>query len=289
MKTATKRTNKNLRPKHKHTKDYLKHYYPFIPLFVSIGFLLLVVFAPAFSKNAVLSAVTNLAPSELLISTNSERQKAGVTPLKINSELNIAAKAKADDMVLKDYWSHNTPEGQDPWIFIDKVGYKYQKAGENLAYGFNNSDDTITGWMNSKTHRENLLDSSYTEVGFGVASSLNFVTKGPETIVVAFYAQPSQEAMLAPSANTSSDGNLLGQSKSISNANLFTGSSWGVYAVGAILGMCTMYIASVHGSKLRKAIKKGERYIIKHPLIDSFVIILTAFGILLLRSSGFIL
>ncbi len=289
MKTATKRTNKNLRPKHKHTKDYLKHYYPFIPLFVSIGFLLLVLFAPAFSRKAVLSAVTNLAPSELLISTNSERQKSGVAPLKINSELNNAAKAKADDMVLKDYWSHNTPEGQDPWIFIDKTGYKYLKAGENLAYGFSNSNDTVTGWMNSKTHRENLLDSSYTEVGFGVASSLNFITKGPETVVVAFYAKPSPETITATSAYSSSNGSSLGRSKSISNANIFTDSSWGVYAVGIILGMCTMYIATVHGNKLRKAIKKGERYIIKHPLIDSFVIILTAFGILLLRSSGFIL
>lgn len=288
MKTK-KQVHKDLRPKHKLTKNYLKHYYPFIPLFVSLGFLLTVLIAPKFSNRSVLSAVSNITPEDLLMASNNERIKNNVEPLKLNNLLNQAAQTKAHDMVVRNYWAHKTPDNQEPWVFIDNTNYSYQKAGENLAYGFENSSSTVTGWMNSQSHRENLLDKSFTEVGFGVANSLDFVKNGPETVVVAFYAQPANTQQNSATAGTLNGGASLGESKSVSNIGLFTGSSWGVYAVGIVIGMCLMYIASVHGSRLKKTIKKGERFIIKHPLLDSAVIALIAFGIILLRSAGFIL
>lgn len=289
MKTAPKRTNKNLRPKHRHTKTYLKHYYPFIPLLVSIGFLAMVLFTPSYQSKVVLSAVTKITLPGLLTASNSERAKVGIQPLKVNPALNKAAQAKANDMVTQNYWSHKTPTGQEPWIFIDNTGFSYQKAGENLAYGFNDSFDAVSGWMNSQSHRENLLDSSFTDVGFGIANSNDFVSNGPETIIVAFYAQSASDPITTTSSTTNSAGHTLGQEKSISKVGLFTGSSWGVYAVGVVLGMSVMYLASVHGNRLRKAVKKGERYVIKHPLLDSAVISLIALGVLLLRSAGYIL
>jgi hypothetical protein len=134
----------------------------------------------------------------LLSATNAQRQQNGVANLKLNDKLTSAAQAKANDMIARNYWSHNTPDGQEPWVFFTNAGYNYQKAGENLAYGFATSGDTVTGWMNSPPHRENLLDSTFTEVGFGFANGNNFNSSGQETVVVAEYGEPQ---VLAASNN----------------------------------------------------------------------------------------
>jgi hypothetical protein len=74
-------------------------------------------------------------------------------------------------MAARDYWSHNTPDGQTPWSFITAAGYNYQTAGENLAYGFSTASDTVTGWMNSTEHRANILNGKFKELGVGVEPS----------------------------------------------------------------------------------------------------------------------
>lgn len=145
--------------------------------------------ATASSKqNCNTAYATEMSRSGLLSSTNIQRSNNGQSSLTINSKLNQAAQAKANDMVARNYWSHNTPDGKEPWVFFDAQGYIYTKAGENLAYGFDNSSATVIGWMNSPSHKANLLDSTFTEVGFGFANSSDYVTTGEETIVVAMYA-----------------------------------------------------------------------------------------------------
>src|SRR5690606_1752560 len=91
----------------------------------------------------------------------------------------------------------------EPWVFINNAGYNYLRAGENLAYGFATSGDTISGWMNSPTHRNNMLDTAFVEVGFGFANSENFNDSGPETVVVAMYAKPQvlSAGSTVPAAN----------------------------------------------------------------------------------------
>lgn len=289
MKTAKTRTHKNLRPKHKQTKEYLKHYYPFIPLFVSIGFLLTVLLTPIRSqKQSVLALATNISPAGLLETTNNERAASGSTLLTINERLNNAAEKKAQDMVARNYWSHKTPEGNDPWNFVAKENYSYTKAGENLAYGFDDSSGVVAGWMNSPSHRANLLDKSFSEVGFGIANSNNFNGSGASTVVVALYAQPVTAYGIG-NTGENSDMHILGEGKTISTAGIFTGSHWAVYIVGAVIGASVMYLAITHGYGLRRALKKGEKFVINHPLLDSAVISLIAVGALLLRTAGTIL
>ncbi len=289
MKTAKARTSKNLRPKHKHTKEYLKHYYPFIPLFASIGFLLVVLLSPAHNKQqSVLAAATNVSPAALLETTNIQRSSISATKLTINERLSNAAQKKAEDMVTRNYWSHKTPEGSDPWSFIVEEDYTYKKAGENLAYGFDNSDAVITGWMNSKSHRENLLDKDFTEVGFGTANSSNFNGGGASTVVVAMYAQPLAASGVGGSTQNP-DGHILGEGKTISNAGIFTGTSAATYIVIGVIGAAIAYLVITHGLKIRQLAKKSEKYAINHPLLDSAVVSLIAVGILLLRTAGSIL
>ncbi|HET7320485.1 MAG TPA: CAP domain-containing protein, partial [Candidatus Saccharimonadales bacterium] len=165
---------------------YLKTYLPYLPLLliVTIGLAINSVFlTPA----RVLGDQTNITVDGLFADTNQQRTSDSETALNLNDQLNSAAQAKANDMVTRDYWSHNTPDGQQPWTFITAAGYTYTAAGENLAYGFDSSDAVITGWMNSAEHRANILSTSYKDVGFGIASSPNFVGTGPETVVVAMY------------------------------------------------------------------------------------------------------
>lgn len=187
------RNPRNRVHKRQHPKHFLKVYWPYIPI------ILLVVFGMVFGtvrpvvqtgRPATLAYATEMSIDGLLKSTNEQRTAHGLTALKINSKLNVSAQAKANDMITRDYWAHNTPDGDEPWVFFEAAGYSYQRAGENLAYGFSTSDATVIGWMNSPSHRANILDDSYAEVGFGFVNGENFNTTGQETVVVAHYAQP---------------------------------------------------------------------------------------------------
>ena len=177
------------KPKHIHKQDH-RHYWPYIPVLLLVIATILVNIGNPIKRRGVLAYATNMSIDQLLVATNNERTQNGAGGLSLNQNLNSAAQAKANDMIARNYWSHNTPDGQEPWIFIDGAGYKYLKAGENLAYGFDSSNDTVTGWMNSPTHRANLLDGGFNDVGFGFANGASYNNSGPETVVVAMYGNP---------------------------------------------------------------------------------------------------
>ena len=115
---------------------------------------------------------------------NDERMKAGLQPLLRDDQLDKGALAKCDDMVAKDYWAHNAPDGTEPWKFIDDTGVTYLKAGENLAYDMGSNSETVNSWMSSPGHKENILNKSYTDVGYALCHSDNFIGDGSKTIIV---------------------------------------------------------------------------------------------------------
>lgn len=184
---------------HKKKGSYVKVYAPYLPLVISIILSLFISFWQP-SSSGTLAYATNVSAASLLASTNTQRTNNGVPSLKLNDKLSAAAQAKANHMVAHNYWSHVTPDGQEPWVFIQNAGYSYNKAGENLAYGFASSADTVAGWMNSPTHKANMLDKAFTEVGFGFANGSNFNDDGQQTVVVAMYGQPQVLATAAPSS-----------------------------------------------------------------------------------------
>lgn len=117
---------------------------------------------------AVLGSSIDISTEKLLDLTNQKRKESGLAPLHMNDALSKAAVMKADFMLEKDFWAHNSPDGVTPWYFFKQVGYTYTYAGENLARGFTNTDEVMTAWMNSPTHRENILSPNYAEIGFAV-------------------------------------------------------------------------------------------------------------------------
>lgn len=140
------------------------------------------------SRTNVLGYATDITVDKLLELTNEEREKAGLSPLTYNEQLAAAAESKAKDMFNHDYWSHYGPDGATPWSFILSSGYKYEYAGENLAKNFMFSDGVVQAWMDSPTHRENILRSEYQEIGFAI---VNGVLNGEETtLVVQMFGTP---------------------------------------------------------------------------------------------------
>ncbi len=175
---------------HKRSNHYLRPYWPYLPIVaIVVAGMLLNSWIGSINKN-VLGYATDMSVASLLSDTNNQRTANGLGALALNSMLSSAAQAKAQDMMTHDYWSHVSPTGVTPWYWITNAGYSYQTAGENLAYGFASASDTITGWMNSPAHRANVLNTSYREVGFGIINAPNYQGTGPETIVVAMYAEP---------------------------------------------------------------------------------------------------
>lgn len=140
------------------------------------------------SRGDVLGFATNIENEKLLLLTNEKRLAQGLKPLKLNKKLAQAAKAKAAYMFTNNFWAHNAPDGTTPWTFITKENYDYLYAGENLAKDFENSEDVVEAWMNSPTHRDNILQEKYEDIGFAVE---NGVLNGEETtLVVQMFGTP---------------------------------------------------------------------------------------------------
>ena len=138
-----------------------------------------------FPKNVFFGAIVK---SELIKTLNQKRESLGLPLLKENLLLDRAAFLKANDMMKKNYFSHQSPDGLSPWYWFRAVGYNYRVAGENLAIGFLNSDEVNRSWLNSPSHRANLLSPGYEEVGIAVLRG-NF--QGNKTnIVVQLFGSP---------------------------------------------------------------------------------------------------
>lgn len=132
-------------------------------------------------KPDILGYATNITVEKILSLVNQERAKTNLVPLELSSELSTAATQKAGDMFDKDYWAHVSPTGTTPWQFITSAGYSYLYAGENLAKDFLTSEKTVAAWMNSSTHRANILKPEYTEIGLAV---MNGNLQGNDTTLV---------------------------------------------------------------------------------------------------------
>ena len=85
----------------------------------------------------------NLTPGEILELVNTTRVNSGLTPLSLNSTLNLAAFAKAEDMLNNNYFAHVSPEGVKPWYWFKAMGYNYTYAGEKLALQYYKSHHLI--------------------------------------------------------------------------------------------------------------------------------------------------
>ena len=168
----------------------------FLALFVAV-YLLNQSFIKSFTiaRPGVLGYSSEITISKVLDQTNTERVKLGLKPLTFNSTLSKSAQLKADDMFTNNYWAHTSPQGKSPWDFFNNAGYEYSVAGENLAKDFYDTEGLLKAWMNSPTHRENIINPKYQEIGIGVVNGILGGVK--TTLVVQHFGTPRNGVVLA--------------------------------------------------------------------------------------------
>ncbi len=124
----------------------------------------------------------------IVAAMNRERAAKGLDPLHLESRLSLAAQDRVGDMLDKRYFDHVSPDGVSPFVWVKARGYSYRVIGENLALGYRSGQSVVTGWMNSPGHRENILQTSFNEVGIAFADdSPQRGYRGP--LVVALYGR----------------------------------------------------------------------------------------------------
>ena len=99
-------------------------------------------------------------PTEVLRLVNAERAKVGALPLKLAKDLSASAYVRARELPYK--FSHTRPNGSKCFTAMPQIGHM---LGENLAGGQKTPKDVVQAWMDSKTHRDNMLNKTFTELG----------------------------------------------------------------------------------------------------------------------------
>lgn len=180
----------NHRPKFLHPKPLF-----FLSL-IAIGFYQLVGLVSTVHpvRGSILGYASNITVGQVVEQTNAQRAGAGLSTLTYNTQLAQAAIAKAQNMFANNYWAHTSPTGLEPWDFIKSAGYTYKIAGENLARDFDSTSPMVDAWMNSPTHRANIMNPRYQETGVAVIDgSLGGIET---TLVVQMFGAPSQTSVV---------------------------------------------------------------------------------------------
>lgn len=126
---------------------------------------------------------------DIFVKINEQRKSQSEPEFTENPMLSQAAQTKLQDMFTKNYWDHISPTGEKAWIFINNTGYSYSIAGENLARGFVSADSMIDAWMDSPTHKKNILDKDFRETGIAVGNGV--VNGKSATVAVQLFGAPS--------------------------------------------------------------------------------------------------
>lgn len=153
---------------------------------------LLLTFLLSFPITAWLTPDVLLEQGRRIINlTNDIRTELNRPLLKRSDILEKAALAKAQDMIVGQYFAHSSPENKGLKNFLDIYGYGFQSAGENLALGFSSAEEVVEAWTKSPTHYANMIDDDFIEIGVGAVSGKY---QGYETTLVAqFFGSPKDD------------------------------------------------------------------------------------------------
>ena len=134
-----------------------------------------------FSTGISYSFASDITPQKVVDMANADRKNKEISELVENEKLSRSAMSKAQDMITDNYFSHNAPNGTTPWRWIEKENYDYNYAGENLAMDFSSVEKMNEAWLASPTHRANILNEKYKDIGVAVQEG---IINGHSTIVV---------------------------------------------------------------------------------------------------------
>lgn len=153
------------------------------------------------ARPGILGYSSEITLQKVFDQTNQARLKNGLPFLKLNPLLSKSARLKAEDMFAKNYWAHQSPDGQSPWFFIKSVDYRYSIAGENLAKDFYDTESMFKAWLASPTHKDNIIHPKYQEIGIAVVDGVLDGLK--TTLVVQHFGTPLVAAIDSSADNSS--------------------------------------------------------------------------------------
>ena len=104
---------------------------------------------------------------------NTERQVRGIPLLKEDNDLMNLARIKSQDMIDENYFGHDSPKYGNFSSMLSSYEIKFIQAAENVAEGQNTPEEVVECWMGSNSHRSNILNAAFTNVGVGTAMDEN--------------------------------------------------------------------------------------------------------------------
>lgn len=163
----------------------------------------------------------------LLRAHNEYRKEQGLPELHLNNLLNISSQNKGQVMLDNNCWSHYCPPGKSPWDFFDNAQYNYVYAGENLAEGYYTIDTVMQAWINSKTHRDNIVKPEFTEIGFSILYG-NYLNNSNNVLVVTHFGATSEGVAVKSAQNpileiTSPKNNFVSPTESLDISGTVSG------------------------------------------------------------------
>lgn len=175
---------------HKHN-DYKPHFFREASV-VTIAIVAIVLFSFSASTKFYIennNMTATVLPAVLVDLTNDARTSNNGKALIRNPVLDNAARLKAENMASLGYFAHTSPQGLTPWYWFNQAGYTFTYAGENLAIDFTESVDVENAWLASPTHKANILNNNFTEIGI---ATVDAVYQGrPTTYVVQMFGKPA--------------------------------------------------------------------------------------------------
>lgn len=206
--------------------------------------LYIVVYAPYYKP-----AVNIVNSNNIVDLINQERTLQSQPNLKIDSDLMKAAQKRAEDMAKQKIFDHYGPDGSNPWDYIQNSNYNYVIAGENLAISNSSDSDIVDSWMQSITHKNNILNADFYNIGMGSANFGAFEKHLDSNIIVVLFASKAKEPLTKPGV-TSPAGTISIFNNINNTSKLFIG----LFATLIIVGFALEFIQ----------IKKHNHSNIKH-------------------------
>ncbi len=120
----------------------------------------------------LVTQAANYSDADIIAATNAVRLEHRLAPLHTDERLNFAAADKARDMISRQYFDHASPTGLAPWSWFTSEGYDFTATGENLAIDFADAAEVVAAWMKSSTHRRNILNVAYRDIGVAVVDGV---------------------------------------------------------------------------------------------------------------------
>ena len=240
------------------------------------------------TTGTVLGDTATISSDKLLSDTNIERAQNKLKPLVMDAKLSQAAFLKAKDMLARQYWAHNAPDGTTPWHWFEQANYNYSYAGENLAKNFHTADDITAAWMASPEHQANILGEHYTQVGFAAVDGV--LSGKATTLVVALYGAPVNVATPSVVGATNA---AVGNAAQAAPESLTTRFSRALHAltpaavgsiIAALIATLVALVAHAYRKKLPKPLRQS--WYRHHGIIKAAGMASLCFVVIFLYSGG---